>query len=104
MSGAVARCVAWYGRCFSCWDLFKRTQTMPPTLELRSKQHVALTPRLQQSVRLLQLSSLEFQHELRQALDSNPFLEYDEPVPDGETESDRVKEVHGVGQDAAETV
>lgn len=52
---------------------------MPPTLELRSKQHVALTPRLQQSVRLLQLSSLEFQHELRQALDSNPFLEYDEP-------------------------
>ncbi|MGN6652996.1 MAG: RNA polymerase factor sigma-54, partial [Trinickia sp.] len=53
---------------------------MPPTLELRSKQHVALTPRLQQSVRLLQLSSLEFQHELRQALDNNPFLEYDDPV------------------------
>lgn len=58
---------------------------MPPTLELRSKQHVALTPRLQQSVRLLQLSSLEFQHELRQALDNNPFLEYDEPQPE-ETE------------------
>jgi RNA polymerase sigma-54 factor len=55
---------------------------MPPTLELRSKQHVALTPRLQQSVRLLQLSSLEFQHELRQALDSNPFLEYDEAQQD----------------------
>ncbi len=53
---------------------------MPPTLELRSKQHVALTPRLQQSVRLLQLSSLEFQQELRQALDNNPFLEYDEPL------------------------
>jgi RNA polymerase sigma-54 factor len=51
---------------------------MPPTLELRAKQHVALTPRLQQSVRLLQLSSLEFQRELRQALDSNPFLEYDD--------------------------
>ena len=59
---------------------------MPPTLELRSKQHVALTPRLQQSVRLLQLSSLEFQHELRQALDNNPFLEYDEPIAE-ETES-----------------
>lgn len=53
---------------------------MPPTLELRSKQHLALTPRLQQSVRLLQLSSLEFQRELRQALDSNPFLEPDEPL------------------------
>ncbi len=58
---------------------------MPPTLELRSKQHVALTPRLQQSVRLLQLSSLEFQHELRQALDNNPFLEYDDPAAE-ETE------------------
>jgi RNA polymerase sigma-54 factor len=32
---------------------------------------------LQQSVRLLQLSSLEFQQELRTALDTNPFLEYD---------------------------
>ncbi|SAL18125.1 RNA polymerase factor sigma-54 [Caballeronia peredens] len=51
---------------------------MPPTLELRAKQSLALTPRLQQSVRLLQLSSLEFQQELRNALDTNPFLEYDE--------------------------
>ena len=49
-----------------------------PTLELRTKQSLALTPRLQQSVRLLQLSSLEFQQELRNALDTNPFLEYDE--------------------------
>jgi RNA polymerase sigma-54 factor len=51
---------------------------MPPSLELRTKQSLALTPRLQQSVRLLQLSSLEFQQELRNALDTNPFLEYDE--------------------------
>jgi RNA polymerase sigma-54 factor len=50
---------------------------MPPTIELRAKQTFALTPRLQQSVRLLQLSSLEFQQELRNALDTNPFLEYD---------------------------
>jgi RNA polymerase sigma-54 factor len=51
---------------------------MPPSLELRAKQSLALTPRLQQSVRLLQLSSLEFQQELRNALDTNPFLEFDE--------------------------
>src|SRR5471030_3509002 len=51
---------------------------MPPSLELRTKQSLALTPRLQQSVRLLQLSSLEFQQELRNAHDTNPFLEYDE--------------------------
>jgi RNA polymerase sigma-54 factor len=50
---------------------------MPPSIELRARQSFALTPRLQQSVRLLQLSSLEFQQELRTALDTNPFLEYD---------------------------
>src|ERR1700756_5063671 len=52
------------------------TTTMP-SIELRARQSLALTPRLQQSVRLLQLSSLEFQQELRTALDTNPFLEYD---------------------------
>jgi RNA polymerase sigma-54 factor len=55
---------------------------MPPSIELRAKQSFALTPRLQQSVRLLQLSSLEFQQELRNALDTNPFLEYDPTVAD----------------------
>ncbi|KVD80627.1 RNA polymerase sigma-54 factor [Burkholderia sp. ABCPW 14] len=48
---------------------------MSATLALQMRQHLALTPRLQQSLRLLQLSSLEFQQELRQALDTNPFLE-----------------------------
>jgi RNA polymerase sigma-54 factor len=50
-----------------------------PSIELRTRQSLALTPRLQQSVRLLQLSALEFQQELRTALDTNPFLEYDSP-------------------------
>ena len=50
---------------------------MSHSLELRARQSLTLTPRLQQSVRLLQLSSLEFQQELRTALDTNPFLEYD---------------------------
>ncbi|WP_423760922.1 RNA polymerase factor sigma-54 [Burkholderia sp. NLJ2] len=48
---------------------------MSVSLALQMRQHLALTPRLQQSLRLLQLSSLEFQQELRQALDMNPFLE-----------------------------
>ncbi|HIC7214318.1 RNA polymerase factor sigma-54 [Burkholderia stabilis] len=48
---------------------------MSVTLALQMRQHLALTPRLQQSLRLLQLSSLEFQQELRQALYLNPFLE-----------------------------
>ncbi|WP_063534307.1 RNA polymerase factor sigma-54 [Burkholderia sp. MSMB1589WGS] len=57
---------------------------MPATLALQMRQHLALTPRLQQSLRLLQLSSLEFQQELRQALDTNPFLE-DVQAPDDDT-------------------
>ncbi|PMS18848.1 RNA polymerase factor sigma-54 [Trinickia dabaoshanensis] len=84
---------------------------MPPTLELRSKQHVALTPRLQQSVRLLQLSSLEFQHELRQALDNNPFLEYDDPIAEesespanGTRTADGAELQSGVAADAPQTV
>lgn len=48
---------------------------MSVMLSLQMRQHLALTPRLQQSLRLLQLSSLEFQQTLQQALDQNPFLE-----------------------------
>ncbi|WKZ87743.1 RNA polymerase factor sigma-54 [Ralstonia pickettii] len=44
-------------------------------LEMRAKQHLALTPRLQQSVKLLQLSATEFAQEMQAALASNPFLE-----------------------------
>lgn len=48
---------------------------MQATYELRTKQHTILTPRLQQSVKLLQMSAVEFTQELRQALATNPFLE-----------------------------
>jgi len=55
---------------------------------LHTRQHLALTPRLQQAVRLLQLSALEFQQELREALETNPFLEYAPPSQDEATTSD----------------
>jgi RNA polymerase sigma-54 factor len=42
---------------------------------LRLKQQLTLTPRLQQSVKLLQLSALECVQELNQAMAQNPFLE-----------------------------
>jgi len=48
---------------------------MAPGLDLRLKQHLALTPQLQQALRLLQLSALEFAQEMGEALVSNPFLE-----------------------------
>ncbi len=44
-------------------------------LELRMRQQLAVTPQLQQALRLLQLSSLEFAQEVEQAMGSNPFLE-----------------------------
>ncbi|MFD1710567.1 RNA polymerase factor sigma-54 [Ottowia sp. GY511] len=48
---------------------------MKPGLSLRVSQHLALTPQLQQSIRLLQLSTLELSSEIEQMLDDNPFLE-----------------------------
>lgn len=51
---------------------------MRPTLQVRLSQHLALTPQLQQSIRLLQLSTLELHQEVEQMLASNPLLETDE--------------------------
>lgn len=75
---------------------------MKQGLSLRVSQHLALTPQLQQSIRLLQLSTLELSQEIQQMLDDNPFLEVgldeaapreefglgqaDAPAPEGESE------------------
>ncbi len=48
---------------------------MKQSLSLRVSQHLSLTPQLQQSIRLLQLSTLEMAQEVEQMLDENPFLE-----------------------------
>lgn len=48
---------------------------MKPSLQVRLSQHLALTPQLQQSIRLLQLSTLELHQEIEQMLEQNPFLE-----------------------------
>jgi RNA polymerase sigma-54 factor len=50
-----------------------------PGLQLKLGQHLTLTPQLQQSIRLLQLSSLELAQEIEQALNDNPLLECDDP-------------------------
>ena len=55
---------------------------MKHNLQLKLSQHLALTPQLQQSIRLLQLSTLELSQELEQMLQDNPLLEIeaeDEP-------------------------
>lgn len=48
---------------------------MKPGLSLRVSQHLSLTPQLQQSIQLLQLSTLELAQEVEQMLNDNPFLE-----------------------------
>jgi RNA polymerase sigma-54 factor len=54
---------------------------MKQSLQLRVSQHLALTPQLQQSIRLLQLSTLELQQELEHILAENPMLERtDDPL------------------------
>jgi RNA polymerase sigma-54 factor len=50
------------------------------TLQVRLSQHLALTPQLQQSIRLLQLSTLELHQEVEQMLASNPLLETEEEI------------------------
>ena len=51
-------------------------------LRIEHKQQQALSPRLQQAVRLLQLSSLDFAQEVHNALCNNPFLDADETEPE----------------------
>jgi RNA polymerase sigma-54 factor len=87
------------------------------TLQVRLSQHLALTPQLQQSIRLLQLSTLELHQEVEQMLEQNPFLEAEEeaapafePLAErlssaehaGERESERAAEAGGDSPDVGE--
>ncbi|MHB0920939.1 MAG: RNA polymerase factor sigma-54 [Thiomonas delicata] len=76
---------------------------MKQTLNLRLSQHLALTPQLQQSIRLLQLSTLELQQEVEQMLEANPFLEHEEaePEPEAASEAQATAEVAEARKEAA---
>ena len=56
---------------------------MKPTLQFRLSQHLTLTPQLQQSIRLLQLSTIELNQEIERLLMDNPILERE----DGESDA-----------------
>lgn len=51
---------------------------MKPSLQLKFGQQLTMTPQLQQAIRLLQLSTLDLQQEIQEALDANPLLEQSE--------------------------
>ena len=55
---------------------------MKPALQLKLSQHLALTPQLQQSIKLLQLSTLELNQDIEQFLRDNPLLEREDSIPE----------------------
>jgi RNA polymerase sigma-54 factor len=56
-------------------DQYEHGAIMQQTLILRASQQFALTPRIVQAIRLLQLSAADLEHEVEEALAANPFLE-----------------------------
>ena len=58
---------------------------MKPSLQLKLGQQLAMTPQLQQAIRLLQLSTLDLQQEIQEALESNPLLDVEEAYDEGAT-------------------
>ena len=89
---------------------------MKQTLSLKLGQQLTMTPQLQQAIRLLQLSSLDLQQEIQEALESNPMLELEDesndpaeeagedgPASDtGDSEADADYDPDDVDYDAAE--
>jgi len=78
---------------------------MKPTLQLKLSQHLTLTPQLQQSIRLLQLSTLELNAEVERMLQENPLLEKsDEDEEGGSPEAPSAVTTGTVSAEPAETV
>ena len=61
---------------------------MKPSLQLKFSQQLTMTPQLQQAIKLLQLSTLDLQQEIQEALESNPLLETAEHDADSNSLSD----------------
>lgn len=87
---------------------------MKPALHLHAGQHMSMTPQLLQSIRLLQLSSLELEQELRESLERNVMLESEEeqeetdeaaqPQEEIRAEAASAEEVSGCDPGAAQKV
>ena len=63
---------------------------MKPSLQLKFSQQLTMTPQLQQAIKLLQLSTLDLQQEIQEALDSNPLLEVEEGSDEPQVEKNNV--------------
>ncbi len=65
---------------------------MKPSLQLKFSQQLTMTPQLQQAIKLLQLSTLDLQQEIQEALDANPLLEVEDDYADHNESLDAVRE------------
>lgn len=80
---------------------------MKPSLQLRLGQQLTMTPQLQQAIKLLQLSTIELQQEIQEALEANPLLEAEDdyghsdlPSPDERpTDFDSIQSHDGSSHD-----
>ncbi|OAN16537.1 RNA polymerase sigma-54 factor [Photobacterium jeanii] len=72
---------------------------MKTSLQLKLGQQLAMTPQLQQAIRLLQLSTLDLQQEIQEALDANPLLELDESEHSTDDKANENNEVEVSAQD-----
>lgn len=73
---------------------------MKPSLQLRFGQQLTMTPQLQQAIRLLQLSTIELQQEIQEALDANPLLEAEDDFDNFSDEAEKHTATHEYQQDS----
>jgi RNA polymerase sigma-54 factor len=72
---------------------------MKQTLNINLGQNLVMTPQLQQAIRLLQLSTVDLQLEIQQAIESNPMLELAEDDTDADADADALDESHELDAD-----
>ena len=77
---------------------------MKPSLQLRIGQSLTMTPQLQQAIRLLQLSSVELQAEVQDALESNMMLEMDEGESEQKTSEEAATKTTETKKDSTDNV
>ena len=73
---------------------------MKQSLELRLGQRLTMTPQLQQAIKLLQLSAIDLQTEIQQALEENPLLEENDETSDDAVSSQAEQETSGMEIDS----
>ena len=74
---------------------------MKASLVLKMGQQLAMTPQLQQAIRLLQMSTLDLQDEIQEALDSNPMLEHQEEDDNLSSSNEKLSEHSANNQTAS---